>query len=182
MAGSKSSSLAHHHNNKSVLDTISAADLEKLNMLYFKPSYCTYTLDSTLALTNVYTKPTLVTSFSTDDITIASNIFTCNTSGIYQFNVERVYENNDKNPTDIVQLYLQMIVNGTIVAIDRTAPIVAATANDEPGINSFSTNRMISVAAGDTFYFQVKAEEGAISPLDTNLIVMEVTAHKVYNS
>ena len=182
MASGKSNSLAHHHSNKSVLDTISAADLAKLERLYFPPSYCTYELDAPVSLTNTYIKPTLTSLFSTADITISSNIFTCASSGIYEFNVERIYMNNDKNPTDTVYLYLQMIVNDTIVAIDRNAPIVAATANDEPGINSFNTNRMISVTAGDTFYFQVKSEMGAVSPVDTQLVVMEVTAHKVYKS
>lgn len=157
-------------------------ELDDINALIANPvAYCCYAVAPALVLTTTFQKVTGWTPLVTPvNVTEVSGTFTAVVDGIYEWHFERIYQNTDKNPIGIINLYLEVRLNGVTV-FSRTAPTMSATANDEPAINTFNSPFILEVAANDYFEFYVKADDAGGNPLDTQLIQMQITADKIHN-
>ena len=146
-------------------------------------TYCDYSTTPSLKLT---TTPQIVTGWSENitpfGISESNGRFTVNDSGVFKIDLERIYENDDNNPSDKVFITISVYKNSDPIAIfTRTAPIASATANDEPAIDTFTTPSMQTVNSGDYFEVYVSGEDNGLDPQDTELIRMKIVANKVHN-
>lgn len=156
-------------------------EVNALSALSFSPAYCDYTTAPNITLT---TTPQIVTGWVGDlppvNITESAGRITVNADGIYNITLERIYENDDNNPT--LQVFVDIEVRKNGVAIfTREAPIPSATANDEPAIMTFTTPSLRMVSASDYFEVFVWGSDNGANPQDTRLIRMKITADKVHN-
>ena len=164
-------------------DTNKVQTKEDIAVVPTEKAYCSYISSTEVTLTSSFiTVDTFTQALVPQGVSYLNGQFTALVSGVWEFNLERIYVNEDNIPTAPVRLYLEMVKNGSIIVLQRDAIISAATAIDEPAICSFNTNRIISVEAGDTFFFRVRAQQtDNAEPLSTKLEIMEVMAHKVFN-
>lgn len=168
--------------NNNVSANSTNQDIDDLQAVVSLPiAYCSYTTTPSLVLTTTFQKVTGWSSFITPlNVTEASGTFTASVGGIYEWHLERVYQNTDKHPTGIINLYLEVRKNGVTV-FSRMAPIQSATANDEPTISAFNSPFILEITANDYFEFYVKADDDGSNPSDTQLIQMQITADKIHN-
>ena len=147
------------------------------------PAYCGYMTSPMLNLTNAYQKVIGWTEqVEPQGISHLNGTFTATISGIYKWDLERIYINHDTNPsTPPIIVYIEAIKNDSIVAFMRDMQVATATANDEPSTIARTSPFIFRVEAGDTFYFQVKALDGTANPEDMELALMQMTAHKIFN-
>ena len=94
--------------------------------------------------------------------------FTVTKAGMYFISLERTYLNIDKNPLLLVNITITVKKNGESV-FTRTQTIGSATANDEPGVLSFTSNAFRRADAGDYFEVFVSALDGVIAPVGTSM-------------
>lgn len=142
-------------------------------------SYCNYYVNPSLPLTNIYQKVTsFVPTIAPVGITEDNGTFTASISGIYHWNIERVYTNGDTNPSTPIEIYIEIRKN-SVALFSRTAIISAATAADEPSIISFNSPFISEIESGDTFEFYFKSTEGINSPTDVVLTHMQMSANKI---
>ena len=143
-------------------------------------AYCGYTSAPALALTNGFQKVTGFTPTITPvNITESTGTVTINRDGVYAFDLERIYINEDTSPSQPIMLYIELRKNG-ITLISRNLIIGAATSNDEPAIAAFSTPLLLEVVSSDYFEIYVKAEEGVGSPSDTQLARANFTISRTH--
>lgn len=163
----------------------SVAKLSDIEHIPANSAYCCYGNITSLALTNVFQK---VSSFnpliSPQLVSFSGGTFTVsvNGGGVWVFDLERIYTNEDTAPTNPVRLYIEMRLNGVAV-LTRDAIIGAATSSDEPATIGFNTSRIVNMADGDQIDFYAKAQEEVtgISPVSSSLVVMEVTAQRLFS-
>lgn len=147
---------------------------------YLSAAYGSWETGDTITLTNAYQLASSFTSMVTaKNITLASGVFTAVVSGVYTWALERIYQNEDTNPVSPISVYVDVRKNG-ISYLERSVIIGAATASDEPSIVSFTSPFIIEAEADDYFEFYFKAEEGAISPANTYLTRLQLTADKIH--
>lgn len=142
-------------------------------------SYCNYYVEPLLPLTNAYQKATsFVPAIAPVGITEDNGTFTANLSGVYQWNIERVYTNGDTNPSTPIEIYIEIRKN-SIALFSRTAIMSAATAADEPSIISFNSPFISEIESGDILEFYFKSTEGIDSPTDVVLTHMQMSANMI---
>ena len=169
--------------NNNLVDNDIRADVDELQAVVALPvAYCCYGVSPALVLTTTFQKVTgwaeLITPLN---VTEVSGTFTATIGGIYEWHLERIYQNSEKSPVGITTLYIEVQKNGVTV-FSRTAPIQSATANDEPMVSAFNSPFILEVTAGDYFEFYVKADDDGGNPSDTQLIQMQITADKIHNT
>ncbi len=117
----------------------------------------------------------MVTPLNVSD---ASGVFTVSLDGVFDISIERVYINEDTNPSSPIDIFIDIRKNGVSV-FTRDAIIPTATATDEPATISFTTPIIVEAVADDYFEFYVKAEEGTSSPSDTTMTALNFSVHKL---
>ena len=142
-------------------------------------SYCEYFTDVVMPIT---TTPTKVINWGPSvppvGFSEVDGVFTCHTPGTYTLHLERIYRNTDSNPTVVVNITLEVVLNGVVV-LQRSSPISSATSPNEPAILSFSTPGILPAKEGDFFYIRVYGEDGGADPNVTTLHLMKFTAHSI---
>ena len=159
--------------NTSIADAIKKAnDLGEM-------AYCSYSMNTPIALTPTLTKVTgWVSNIAPIKVSEVSGVFTTSFDAVTKFDLERIYQHNDTNPNNPALLRIQVRKNG-IVFIDRTANIAAATAADEPAILSYTTPILVENNNGDYYEIYVSADEGGGQPDDVQLVRMNLVAHTI---
>ena len=146
-------------------------------------AYCSYNVEPDLSLTNTYQVVTGWNELITpQNISLDSGVFTATKSGVYEWDLERVYTNEENNSSGIV-LYLRVIKNGTDEVFMGEAPIPDAANSSKPILVGLTSPFIIAVEANDTFQFEVKATDGGTdSPaIDTvKLTRMQLKANKIH--
>lgn len=145
--------------------------------------YCDFSVNPTLTLT---TTPTVVTGWVENEVAPAVGIsesggeFTVTTDGIWRSSLERVYENGDNNPALLVTVTIAIEEDtggGYVELWTRTAPLMSATANDEPAILSFTTPSNRVVLAGTKLRILVSGQDGGGNPADARFIRAKFVAN-----
>ena len=145
------------------------------------PSYCCYENIASITLNSTYQKVTGWSPyFTTSNITYSNGVFTTNSTGVYEWHLERRYINYDINPSQPITIMIEVRKNGVPI-YNRETIIAAATANDEPSVVTFASPFIFEVQSGDYFEFYAKAMENGNNPLDTRLSLMQLTAHNIHN-
>lgn len=117
-------------------------------------------------------------------ISQATGNITVDFDGVYNISLERIYKNDDQNPLDIVTVSIAIEADtgsGFEPFFSRTAPISAATSNNEPAILSFTTPANRSVTAGTMFRILVSGQDGGGNPQECYLARAKVTANLIHN-
>ena len=163
------------------------ADLVTVNDLEIAPiAYCDYTNQPNLTLT---TTEQLVTGWTEEvasvGISESNGVFTALLDGVYNVTLERIYENDDSNPSLVVNVTIRVYADdqqggGPIIVFDRTAPLSSATAGDEPAILGFTTPANRPIIAGTEFTVYVSGEDNGGNPTDTRLIRAKVVANLIH--
>lgn len=145
--------------------------------------YCDFSVNPTLTLT---TTPTVVTGWVENEVAPAVGIsesggeFTVTTDGIWRSSLERVYENGDNNPALLVTVTIAIEEDtggGYVELWTRTAPLMSATANDEPAILSFTTPSNRVVLAGTKLRILVSGQDGGGNPADARFLSAKFVAN-----
>ena len=159
-----------------------AITFDVIKYVPLKPAYCSFTTENILQLNNSFQKvDTGWTEVVTPvNISYLDGIFTTLESGVFQWNLERIYDNHDQNPSSPIELFIEVRKNG-INVFERDIVIGSATGPAEPTTITFNSPFIFTVETNDYFEFYVKATEGDGSPSDTNLIRMQISANKIYN-
>lgn len=117
-------------------------------------------------------------------VTVSDGTFTVTESAIFNTGIERTYLNYDRDPTVPVIVSLRVVAtyNGTTAEImNRTLPISASTAINEPGSLTPFSRQNLQIPAGTTFEVFVSANEGGADPEDVRLVRMGISANSIYN-
>jgi hypothetical protein len=147
--------------------------------------YFDYSATGGLALT---TTPTILTGWLANGqvagITELNGEFTVTTGGRWKVDVERIYQNEDNNPSLIVNVTILVEADdqqggGFVPVLNRTAPISSATANDEPSILSFTSPAILEVTPGTVFRFKFSGEDDGGNPQDTSLIRCDIVGQLI---
>ena len=163
-----------------ILDALAGAEVETM------VAYCDYTDETALTLTNDLQ---VVTVWSANTIPVgiteSNGEFTFEYEGVYSIFLERIYENFDQNPSDQVNVTIEMQTDdqqgsGFVSIFNRTAPISSATSAKEPAILPFGTALIKAATAGTVFRVLVSAEDDGSAPQDTQLIRMKLTANLIH--
>jgi hypothetical protein len=167
--------------NTSIQDSVANIESELNNI-----QMCDFSFSNPIQLNDTLT---VLTGWGTDypflnvGITESGGEFTVAKGGVYKIDLERIYRNDDRSPS--VPVILHIVVEGSdgaggwIPVMDRTAPIMAATANDEPAILSFTTPALLPVPDGAVFRVRASAAEGTGSPSDTYMIRATIVATRI---
>jgi len=146
-------------------------------------AYCSYKSSPNLKLTSTYQKLTVFEELIPPvNISELNGDFTALSYGIFEWHLERIYQNTDQNPSELpIQLYIEVRRNG-IAAVDIDAPIGTATNPNEPVPAEFSTPFIFKVEKGDIFNFWFKSEDGiGVDPLNIRLVRVQIIANKIHN-
>lgn len=146
-------------------------------------SYCSYTSAPNLALTSTYQKLTVFDELIPPvKVSLVNGDFTALAGGVFQWHLERIYQNNDQNPSDPpVQLFIEVRKN-SLPIFSRQAPMGSANSPSEPSIDTYSSPFIIKVDKGDVFNFWFKAEDGLGStPQNVSLTRVQLIANKIHN-
>jgi len=139
--------------------------------------YFSYVNDTGLTLT---TTPQLVTGYDVSDlltpegVTESDGVFTATKSGGVLVNVTRTYKNSDTNPSDEVDVTIDMRINGLSVFTNKL-PIPPATNPGGDGAMVIPTTFPLRAAKGDYFEIYVSAKDDGADPENARLVRLSVT-------
>lgn len=166
---------------------------DMLNRVYDKiigllppEAWSDHSTNPNLVLTNT---PQLVTGWVEEltpvGITESGGTFTANVRGIYNIMLERIYMNADTNPALLVNLTIRVDADdqqggGFLPIFERTAPIMSATANNEPAVLSFMTPSNREILAGTQFRVYVSAEDGGGNPQEATLVRAKIVTNLIH--
>lgn len=126
----------------------------------------------------------LVQGFSTNmppvDMSVTNGVFQVDKDGMYYIFIERIYVNEDQNPSDQVSVTIRVEADygsGYVDIFNRTAPISSATSAQEPAVLPFGTAAIRPIPDGATFRIWVSGEDNGASPQECYLARMKVTAY-----
>lgn len=157
---------------------VTKKDIEKIPLV---PAYCSYTNEPNLTLTSTFQKVTGWSELITPvGIVLADGDFTALISGVYQWNLERIYQNFDSNTNDIIKIFIEIRKNGNVV-FSRDIVVNDAKSPQSPTTVPFNSPFIFDVEAGDVFNIYVRATDGVNEPDDTRLIRAQLSANKIYN-
>lgn len=148
-------------------------------------AYGDFVETTNLAIT---TTPTIVSGFSEEITPIgmsqSGGVFTIDSDvcyGVYEITIERVFENFDTNPTDVVYFTVDVQIDG-VSEFTRTLPASTATKANEPSVLPFTTTIIREIAAGGTFSIYVYGNDNGATPSNASLVYMRVSIRKIYKS
>lgn len=155
-------------------------DENEQNLIYENIAYCGYTTNPNILLTTTFQKVIGWTELVAPVNTTHSNgTFKSLIDGIFEWHLERIYTNADNSPLMPITLALEVRKNG-ISVFNRELIIGAATNPSEPNASAFTSPFIFAISANDTFEFFVKASMGAVNPISTRLVRMQMTANKIH--
>lgn len=117
----------------------------------------------------------------------ATGSFELSTTGRWESMLERIYHQHDVNPATPVIVYIKVQTSDDEVTwvdtgFERSSIMSAATANDEPAVQSFTTAFFVDVSAVPVYFrVLVKADEGGADPTQTELILMKSNSKIISN-
>ena len=146
--------------------------------------YCDFLTTTPLQLSAT---PQLVTTFTDtvppENVTRTLGAITWGKGGVVSLSLERIYRNNDSNPTnDAVYATIDVRKEG-VSLFKRTLPLSTATSPTEPSISPFTSTGLRVVGEGDTFEIYISATDGvSAEPQDVELIFMRMAGTIVPSS
>ena len=113
----------------------------------------------------------------------ATGVFTLTTTGRWRPTIERIYHQHDTNPATPININIKVQTSDDEITwvdtdFERVSIISAASANDEPAVQSFTTDFFVDVTSTPV-YFRIlsKADEDGANPTLTELILVKVTSN-----
>lgn len=117
----------------------------------------------------------------------ATGVYSLSKTGRWKPTLERIYHQHDRAPATPIMIYIKIQVstdniNWTDTDFNRSSIISAATATDEPAVQSFTTDLFVDVTSLPSYFrLLVKADEGGATPDQTELILMKITSNIISN-
>ena len=159
-----------------VINTGSSTSVEDVPIMYFDiASNPSLALTSTPQMVSGWTK--IVPAVGAD---ITDGRTTFNESGILQVSLERIYQNDDQDPNDVVEVTIEVRKNG-VTLFTRSSTISSATRADEPAIASFTSNGIRDINSSDYFEVYVSGTDGDVNPASTILKSIRMIGNLIHN-
>lgn len=145
------------------------------------PAYCGFESETPIILTTVFQKISVWSQqLAPKGITETNGEFVVTDEGIYQWSLEKVFTNGDSNPSEEVIAITEVRKNG--IAVVQNERTVGPATNKGNSTDSETLPYIFEVAAGDTFSFYVRGEDGiGVNPTALDLTRAQITANKIHN-
>jgi len=113
-------------------------------------------------------------------VSVSDGSITFSESGILQVSLERVYQNNDQNPTLVVEVDVDVRKNGVSLFSQKNI-ISTATNINEPAIASFTSVGIREISTDDSFEIYISATDGVTEPQSTLLKSIRMVGNLIHN-
>lgn len=117
--------------------------------------------------------PTKITGWTeivpSRNITVETGSITFLKTGEPFLSLERVYQNTDQNPTEVINATIDVRRNG-VTLFTRTLPLASATNPNEPSIAAFTSNGIREITKGDVFEIYASAVDNGVSAQGVTMI------------